>query len=92
MKEVALYEAKKVLEKCSSKHGFYAAFPGYKGVWARDSNITSIGASLLGNTFKRDFKQSLITLGKYQSAKGQIPNAVLFDKKTLQLFQEQKEN
>lgn len=65
-----------VLEKCATPHGFYAAFPGYDAVWARDSVITSLGASLLGNTFKETFKQSLITLGNHQSEKGQIPNAV----------------
>ena len=68
-----------VLEKCTTKKGFRAAFPGYNGVWARDSVITSLGGSLIGEKFKPDFKNSLITLSKAQSKKGQIPNAVLLD-------------
>src|SRR3989344_5817819 len=74
-----------VLEKCATPHGFHAAFPGYKGVWARDSMITSLGASLLDNKFKDVFKQSLITLANHQSKKGQIPNAILYDRKPLQV-------
>ena len=65
-----------VLEKCATPHGFHAAFPGYDAVWSRDSMITSLGASLLGEKFKDTFKQSLITLTNNQSKKGQIPNAV----------------
>ncbi|MEK6850084.1 MAG: glycoside hydrolase 100 family protein [Nanoarchaeota archaeon] len=68
-----------VLEKCSAKKGFRAAYPGYNGVWARDSAITSLGASLLGKKFKAEFKNSLITLAKAQSKNGQIPNAVLLN-------------
>jgi len=71
--------AVEVLEKCVSKKGFYAASPGYKGVWARDSAITSLGASLLGNKFKKAFRNSLETLGREQSERGQIPNAVMYD-------------
>ncbi len=72
----AYERAIKVLEKCSTPHGFHAAFPGYDAVWARDSMITSLGASLIENKFKETFKQSLITLANNQSKKGQIPNAV----------------
>src|SRR3989344_2323011 len=74
-------KAIKVLELCSTPLGFFAAFPGYKGVWARDSMITSLGASLLGEKFHETFKHSLITLVKNQSKHGQIPNAIMFDKK-----------
>jgi len=73
----AFEKAKEVLKKCSTKKGFYAAFPGYAGVWSRDSIITSIGASLIEEKFKETFKRSLITLAKAQSKKGQIPNAVI---------------
>jgi len=74
----AYKRAKDVLNKCTTKKGFYAAFPGYAGVWSRDSIITSIGASLLNDDLmKETFKQSLITLSKNQSKKGQIPNAVI---------------
>jgi len=40
-------EAIKVLKKCATPNGFFAAFPGYDMVWSRDSMITSLGASLL---------------------------------------------
>lgn len=76
VKEVCFEESVKVLERCSTNHGFHAAFPGYDAVWSRDANIISIGASLLGDKFKNTFKQSLITLESGQSEKGQIPNAV----------------
>ena len=71
----AYESAIKVLEKCSTPHGFHAAFPGYDAVWARDSMITSLGASLI-EKFGETFRQSLITLANNQSEKGQIPNAV----------------
>ena len=75
-------KAIKVLELCATPHGFHAAYPGYDAVWARDSMITSLGASLLGKKFQNTFKQSLITLAKHQSLKGQIPNAVdIFSKR-----------
>ena len=74
-------EAIEVLKKCSTPHGFHAAYPGYQGVWARDSVITSLGASLLEDKFKKEFSKSLALLGKYQSKKGQIPNAVLLHEK-----------
>ena len=73
----AYNEAIKVIEKCKTPKGFRAAFPGYNGIWARDSVITSLGASLLQNKFKQTFKQSLITLAKYQAPNGQIPNAFI---------------
>jgi len=71
-------EAKEVLKKCATKNGFYASYPGYKGIWSRDSNIISLGASLLGNEFQKTFSDSLKTLENHKSSKGQIPNAVLF--------------
>lgn len=81
----AYEQAIKVLEKCETPHGLYAAYPGYQGVWARDSVISCLGASLLKNKFKEAFKQSLTTLGKHQNKKGQIPNAVLFNKSNIQV-------
>lgn len=68
-----------VLEKCETGKGFYAAYPGYQGVWARDSVITSMGASMLGDKFKKVFADSLKTLAENQSEKGQIPNAVIYE-------------
>lgn len=79
VKEVAYFKAIEVLEKCADERGFYAAYPGYKGVWARDSSIMSLGASLLGDKFKKNIESSLNLLAKYQPEDGQIPNAVMFD-------------
>ncbi|PIN94453.1 hypothetical protein COU53_03490 [Candidatus Pacearchaeota archaeon CG10_big_fil_rev_8_21_14_0_10_30_48] len=69
-------EAIEVLKRTSTKHGFFAAYPGYDAVWARDSMIISLGASLIDKKFQNTFKQSIITLAKNQSHLGQIPNAV----------------
>ncbi len=75
--EKAAYEkAVDVLEKCSTEHGFYAAFPGYDMVFARDSMIMSLGASLIGERFKKVIVASLKTLADNQSPKGQVANAV----------------
>ena len=67
-------KAIEVLSKCATPNGFFASV-GYDAVWARDSMITSLGASLLSE-FRDAFKQSLITLAKHQSKLGQIPNAI----------------
>ncbi len=67
------------LRKCFTKYGLFASGgkKGYKGVWARDSFISFLGGSLIEDKeFKETFKRSLIILSKYQSKKGQIPNAV----------------
>jgi len=83
MKESILLAYKKaleVIEECSTKYGLFASGgeKGYKGVWARDSVISLIGASLIkSNKVKSVFEKSLITLAKYQSKLGQIPNAIL---------------
>lgn len=75
--EAAYNQAKWILEKCSTPHGFYAAYPGYDMVFARDSMIMSLGASLLKDSkLKKTFRESLITLAKGQAKNGQIPNAV----------------
>src|SRR3989338_10706434 len=74
--EKAYEDAIKVLERCSTHNGFYAAYPGYDMVFARDAMIISLGASLVNTKFKEVFKDSLLTLAKYQSENGQIPNAV----------------
>lgn len=78
-------EAVMALRQCCTPHGLYASGGkgGYDQVWARDSVITFLGASLINdNSFKKCFRKSLDTLAKYQSELGQIPNAVdLYDKK-----------
>ncbi|MBI3623046.1 hypothetical protein HY212_03125 [Candidatus Pacearchaeota archaeon] len=81
----AYEKAKAALRRCATSRGLYASGGknGYKGVWARDSMISLIGASTdRDSLFKEQFKKSLLTLGKYQSKLGQIPNAVLhFERK-----------
>jgi len=74
----AYCQAVKVLEKCVKKTGFYASgLPGgYEATWARDSMITSLGASLVDKKFKQPFTKSLKLLTKHQSKLGQIPNCV----------------
>jgi len=70
--------AKECIKKCSTPHGIYASgrHEGYNAVWARDSMITSLGASLVGEEFREVFKQSILTLSDHQSKNGQIPNCV----------------
>ncbi len=66
-----------ILGKCSTGHGFYAAYPGYDMVFARDSMIMSLGASLVSDKkMKIAIKESIDTLADFQSEHGQIPNAV----------------
>jgi glycogen debranching enzyme len=87
----AYEQAKSVLRTCSTRHGLFASGgkKGYRGVWARDSMISLIGASSdkENNGFiKEQFKKSLITLAKHQSEHGQIPNAVhKFEKRKPQI-------
>src|SRR3989338_1579633 len=72
-------KAKDVIRQCSTKHGLFASAGkhGYNEIWARDSMISFLGASLVkSQLFKNTFKQSLIVLAKNQSKNGQIPNAV----------------
>lgn len=71
-------KAVEVLEHCAKPTGFYASgLPGgYEATWARDSMITSLGASLAGDQFKKTIKKSLELLAKNQSYLGQIPNCV----------------
>jgi glycogen debranching enzyme len=67
-----------VLNACAQPTGFYASGlkDGYEATWSRDSNITALGASLVGNKFQTTIKKSLELLAKHQSENGQIPNCV----------------
>ena len=78
MKDEAYLNAIKVLEHCAKPTGFYASgLPGgYEATWARDSMITSFGASTVGDKFKEVFGKSIELLAKNQSELGQIPNCV----------------
>lgn len=79
--DLAYKNAIETINKCSTKHGLFASAGrrAYRGVWARDSMISLIGASCTSldhKIIKESFKNSLITLAKYQTKLGQIPNAV----------------
>ncbi len=76
--EEAYKHAVIVLEHCAKPSGFYASgLPGgYEATWARDSMITSLGASLVEEKFKAPFRRSIELLSTHQSKLGQIPNAV----------------
>jgi len=84
----AYEKAIETLKTCSTEHGLFASGgkKGYRGVWARDSMISLIGASVIKpakpDFIQEQFKKSLITLGKHQSKHGQIPNAVYKFEKT----------
>ena len=67
-----------VLKHCAKPVGFFASgLPGgYEALWARDSMVTSLGACLSSNEFKKTFAKSLELLSENQSEHGQIPNAV----------------
>ncbi len=72
-----------VIKSCSVKGVLFASGgkKGYDALWARDSMISFLGASLVQDqvnksTFRKTFKQSLIALAKNQSRHGQMPNAV----------------
>lgn len=66
-----------ILRKCATPHGFFAAYPGYDMVFARDSMIMSLAVPFANDSLLRQaYRNSLITLAKNQSDNGQIPNAV----------------
>ncbi|MBD3252865.1 hypothetical protein GF386_03985 [Candidatus Pacearchaeota archaeon] len=72
-------KAIETIKHCSTPNGFFASggIDGYNAVWARDSMITALGASLIKEPiFEKTFEKSIITLANNQSANGQIPNAV----------------
>ncbi|MFH1425691.1 MAG: amylo-alpha-1,6-glucosidase [archaeon] len=82
MSDIAYEEAIRVIDKCSTPNGIFASgnMKGYNSVWARDSMITLLGASLTGK-YREQFEKSLVTLAKHQDSLGQIPNEVdKFDK------------
>jgi len=48
------------LKRCATPYGFFAAYPGYDAVWARDSMIISLGASLVKvPSFNSDFHRDI---------------------------------
>jgi len=83
IKKEAYSKSIDVVRECCTKNGLYASAHGYTAIWARDSMITFLGASLVkSNQFKECFRQSLINLSKYQSSLGEIPNNIdLWDRR-----------
>ncbi len=72
-------EAIKVLQNCVHERGIKASarVRGYPQVWARDSMITLLGASLVQDRIiNRALKSSFDTLRKKQTSLGCIPNNV----------------
>ncbi|MEI7498191.1 MAG: amylo-alpha-1,6-glucosidase [Candidatus Falkowbacteria bacterium] len=67
-----------VLTACVRPVGFYASGlrGGYEALWARDSMTCSLGASLVGDTFKSTMRKSIELLSKNQTELGLIPNCV----------------
>src|SRR3989338_7915312 len=74
---LAYQRAIDIINKCCTKNGIYASAYGYTAIWARDSMIAFLGASLVKNSqFKECFKKTLAALSKYQSELGEIPNNI----------------
>lgn len=72
----AYEQAVLTVEKCMDTAGVKASAlaGGYNQVWARDSMITFLGASLIEReAFKDSFKNSLETLARHQTGLGYIP-------------------
>ena len=82
MIDLAYKKSIEVLRKNSISSGLFAS-KSYDGIWTRDSIISFLGLSLINeNFFKKIFKENLKILKKYQTANGQIPNAVdIFSKR-----------
>ena len=73
----ALKGADKILSGNISPLGMMASNVGYTQVWARDSVITLLGATVRQDeTALACLKTSLNTLAKFQSRSGQIPSLV----------------
>lgn len=78
--KVARKEAEKIIKDCSCDRGFKASGleSGYPQVWARDSMITLLGATLLDQKdIQSTVKNSLLTLRSGQTDLGLIPASVV---------------
>lgn len=73
--DLALEEARRVLARECSPLGLMASPEGYPHVWARDSVITGLGATLIPG-HEDCLRTSLHTLAGQQSELGAIPNNV----------------
>ena len=69
--------ARKVIQRNFTPRGLSASSDGYPQVWARDTMITMLGASLDADPLALNcLRISLETLGNYQDRFGQIPYLV----------------
>ena len=77
-------QAIELLRQVSTPHGFLATPTdrhNYRRVWARDSVVTGLAALVSEDTqLIETFRQSLLTLAKYQGKAGQIPSNVAVEK------------
>ncbi len=73
-------QAVKILEQCCTPHGLTASpikKANYQRIWGRDSVIMGIATLYTGNEkLISCFKESLLTLAKYQGKHGEIPSNV----------------
>ena len=77
-------EAKKIMHRSITPRGLYASGTkyGYLSIWPRDSMISFLGASLYEDkAIQTCYRNTLITLSRYQSKQGQIPNCVDFKRR-----------
>lgn len=73
-------QAANLLRRCSTADGFLASLTehdNYRRIWARDGVIIGLAALLTGESaLINTFKQTLLTLAKYQGPHGEIPSNV----------------
>ena len=69
-----------IIKNCSTKYGFLAAntdTDNYRRIFSRDGIIIGLAAMTTDKKeFKETFKQTLLTLKKYQSDSGTIPSNI----------------
>lgn len=88
--EEAYKHSVQVVERCMHIIGAKASAlsEGYNQVYARDSMITFLGASLVDNdVIRQSFRTTLATLAKYQSRIGMIPLYVDVDQPRIEANQ-----
>ncbi|RLE63617.1 MAG: hypothetical protein DRJ38_07045 [Thermoprotei archaeon] len=79
MIEECYQKAVELLKRNSTKYGFTASSVYYRGIWARDSCITILGACLTEDEeLLETSRKTLETLRKLQTRLGQIPNNFIF--------------
>jgi hypothetical protein len=73
-------QALRLLRQCATADGFLASLTdhdNYRRIWARDGVITGLAALLTDESdLINTFKQTLLTLARYQGPHGEIPSNV----------------